>query len=74
MAPEGGTLTGARTVWRGSNPATASMEPDHPPHRLHVGEPLPDVEIATVDFVSDLIEAGPFLVAMTVEPASPAGV
>lgn len=74
VAPEGGTLTGARTVWRGSNPATASMGLITHLIDYTWENPLPDVEIATVDFVSALIEAGPFLVAMTVEPASPAGV
>jgi hypothetical protein len=31
------------------------------------------VEIRTIDMVSDLIEAGPFLVAMTAEPGKGAG-
>ena len=34
--------------------------------------PLPEVKMSTIDFVSDLIEAGPFLVAITVEPIEPA--
>jgi hypothetical protein len=31
------------------------------------------VEIRTIDMVSDLIEAGPFLVAMTAEPGKGTG-
>jgi hypothetical protein len=73
VAPEGGKLTEAETVWRGSNPATASMGLTTHLIKYTWENPLPDVEIATVDFVSDLIEAGPFLVAMTVEPVPPEG-
>jgi hypothetical protein len=35
--------------------------------------PRPEVEITTIDMVSDLIEAGPFLVAVTVDPGERAG-
>jgi hypothetical protein len=72
VRPDGGQLSEAETVWRGSNPATRSMGLTTHLIKYTWENPLPEVEISTVDFVSDLIEAGPFLVAMTVEPNEPA--
>jgi hypothetical protein len=31
--------------------------------------PLPDEEITTIDFLSDVVEAAPQLMAITIEPA-----
>ncbi|MBN1412549.1 MAG: hypothetical protein JW969_17000 [Spirochaetales bacterium] len=67
VRPEDKPPAEAEEVWRGSNPATRSM--GFVTHLLKYTweNPLPEVEISTIDFVSDLIEAGPFLVALTVE-------
>lgn len=72
VRPDGGQLTEAATVWRGSNPATSSM--GFTTHLMNFtwDNPLPEVEIGTIDIVSDLIEASPFVVAITVEPNEPA--
>ncbi len=66
VKPDGGQLSEAVVVWRGSNPATRSM--GLMTHLINYTweNPLPEVEISTIDFISDLIEAGPFLVAITV--------
>lgn len=68
VRPGGKALPEAETVWRGSNPATESMGLTTHLLKYTWENPRPEVEISTVDMVSDLIEAGPFLVAMTVEP------
>ena len=68
VRPEGEPLTEAEAVWRGSNPATDSMGLTTQLIKYTWENPLPEVKISTIDFVSDLIEAGPFLVALTVEP------
>ncbi len=60
--------TEAEIVWRGANPATRSMGMITQLSDYTWGNPRPDVEISTIDFVSDLIEAGPFLVALTLTP------
>jgi hypothetical protein len=67
VRPEGGQLAEAVVVWRGSNPATRSMGLTTNLIKYTWENPLPEVEISTIDFISDLIEAGPFLVAITVE-------
>jgi hypothetical protein len=72
VRPDGGELTEATTVWRGSNPATRSMGLTTHLIKYTWENPLPEVEISTIDFVSDLVQAGPFLVALTVEPNEPA--
>jgi hypothetical protein len=60
--------TQADQIWLGQNPSTRSF--GFMTHLLKYTweNPRPAVEISTIDFVSDLIEAGPFLVALTVEP------
>jgi hypothetical protein len=67
VRPEDRLPTEAEEVWRGSNPATRSMGFATHLIKYTWENPLPEVEISTIDFVSDLIEAGPFLVAITVE-------
>lgn len=67
VRPEGGTLSDARVVWEGSNPATRSMDLGTQLTDYTWENPLPDVKIRSIDFISNLIEAGPFLVALTVE-------
>jgi hypothetical protein len=60
-------LSEAVSVWQGSNPATRSMGLITHLIKYTWENPLPEVEISSIDFVSDLIEAGPFVVAITVE-------
>ena len=67
--PEDGPPTEAQEVWRGANPATRAMG-----LAIHLimytwENPLPDVEIRTIDFVSDVGPAAPHLLAITVEPS-----
>ena len=64
--------TEADQVWQGQNPSTRSFGFMTQLFKYTWENPLPEVEISTIDFVSDLIEAGPFLVALTVEPNEPA--
>jgi hypothetical protein len=69
VRPEDAPPTEAQEVWRGSNPATRAMG-----LAIHVikytwENPLPDVEIRTIDFVSDVTAAAPHLLAITVEPS-----
>ncbi|MEX2409795.1 MAG: hypothetical protein WD607_00245 [Candidatus Paceibacterota bacterium] len=70
VSPEGGTLSNAKVVWHGSNPATRSMDLETQLIDYTWENPLPEVEISSIDFISDLIIAGPFLVAITVDPNS----
>lgn len=72
VSPEDRPPTEAEEVWRGQNPSTRSY--GYMTHLIKYTweNPLPEVEISTIDFVSDVIEAGPFLVAITVEPNEPA--
>ena len=56
-----------RVAWRGSNPAAAR---ENATLRLYVStweNPRPDVEVQTLDLVSELAEAAPFVIAITVE-------
>ncbi|MBN2394649.1 MAG: hypothetical protein JXR84_28215 [Anaerolineae bacterium] len=62
-------LSEAVSVWQGSNPATRSMDLITHLIKYTWENSLPDVDISSIDFVSDLIEAGPFVVAITVESA-----
>ncbi len=57
----------AEEVWRGSNPSTRAMGFVTHLIKYTWENPLPEKEISTIDFVSELTEAGPFLVAITVE-------
>lgn len=66
--PGEGTPTEAQEVWQGSNPATREMGFTTHLIKYTWENPLPDVEISTIDFVSDVIEAAPMLVAITVGP------
>ncbi len=65
--PQDRPPTAAKEVWRGSNPSTRSM--GYATHLIKYTweNPLPNVEITTIDFVSDIISAAPNLVAITVE-------
>jgi hypothetical protein len=65
--PGGVHLSDAVSIWQGSNPATRSMGMITHLMKYTWKNPLPEIEITTIDFVSDLIEAGPFLVAITID-------
>lgn len=67
VKPDEGKLPEAEEVWRGSNPATRTMGMLTHLYKYTWNNPLPDQEISTIDFVSDLVEAGPFLIALSVE-------
>jgi hypothetical protein len=66
VRPEDELPTEAEEVWRGQNPSTRSYGFMTHLIRYTWENPFPELEIASIDFVSDLIEAGPFLVAITV--------
>jgi hypothetical protein len=59
--------TEAEEAWRGQNPSTRNAGFVTHLIKYTWENPLPDVEISTIDFVSDVISAAPFLVAITVE-------
>jgi hypothetical protein len=55
----GDVLTDAVTAW--SNETTRVF-------KYTVYNPLPDIEVQTMDFISNNTQAAPFLIAMTIEP------
>ncbi|MBI3417029.1 MAG: hypothetical protein HY043_17190 [Verrucomicrobia bacterium] len=60
----------AKVVWTGTNPWLEEKEPGTS-LRLFLrtyANPRSDLEVTSLDFVSKMTQAGPFLVAMTVEP------
>jgi hypothetical protein len=69
VRPEDGPPTEAQEVWRGENPATRAMGLAIHLIKYTWENPLPDVEIRTIDFVSDVVAAAPHLLAITVEPS-----
>jgi len=66
VRPEDRPPTEAEEVWRGSNPATRRMGFETHLIKYSWENPLPEVEISTIDFVSNVISAAPHLVAITV--------
>ncbi len=62
-------LTDGKEVWKGNSPSPASMGFYIHLIRYTWTNPLPDQEITTIDFVSDVVEAAPQLMAITIEPA-----
>ncbi|HEX7729472.1 MAG TPA: hypothetical protein VF392_10580 [Terracidiphilus sp.] len=67
--PAEGQVTKADEVWFGSDPATRSRGMKTRLIEYTWKNPLPDVTITSIDFVSCLTSSSPMLVAMTVEPA-----
>jgi hypothetical protein len=59
----------AEEVWYGANTATRSRGMRTRLIKFTWENPLPDVEITTIDFASTLTNAAPMLVAITVEPS-----
>jgi hypothetical protein len=66
--PGEGSPSEAQEVWRGSNAATRAEGFSTHLIKYTWDNPVPNVEITTIDFVSDVIAAAPNLVAITVEP------
>jgi hypothetical protein len=62
--------TDASIAWTGENEASRKSGYDVQLYRYSVNNPLPDIELKTIDFVSELTASAPFLVAVTVEPRS----
>src|SRR6185503_18324418 len=58
---------GATVAWTGTNPASLKANRRIWLFRVTWDNPRPDVEIRTLDFVSLMRVAAPFLVAITVE-------
>jgi len=54
-------------AWVGENEAAKKQGFDIQLYRYTVNNPLPDIEIKTIDFVSELTDSSPFLIAITVE-------
>jgi hypothetical protein len=67
--PAEGHVTKADEVWFGSNPATRSRGMKTRLIQFTWNNPLPDVTITSIDFVSCLTTSSPMLVAITVEPS-----
>jgi hypothetical protein len=68
VSPNDKLPTQAEEVWRGSNPATRQVGFQTHLIKYTWENPLPEEEISTIDFVSNVIEAAPILVAITIEP------
>lgn len=67
--PTEGHVTKADEVWFGSNPATRARGMKTRLIKFTWKNPLPQVTIRSIDFVSTLTTSSPMLVAITVEPA-----
>jgi hypothetical protein len=55
-------------VWTGSNPSAKDAKATLRLYLTSYENPHPEKEVVSVDFVSAMTTAAPFLVAMTVEP------
>jgi hypothetical protein len=58
--------SGAEVVWQGQDPSTRRNGFKTRLLKYSWENPFPDTEISSIDFVSSMTEAGPFLVAITV--------
>jgi hypothetical protein len=67
--PAEGHVTKAEEVWYGANTATRSRGMQTRLIKFTWENPLPNVEITTIDFVSAVENSAPMLVAITVEPS-----
>jgi len=65
--PEDAPPTEAEIVWQGGNPSTRANGFKTCLLKYSWDNPLAEVEISTIDFVSSMTEAGPFLVAITID-------
>jgi len=60
---------GAAVAWQGSNPASRQLGMAVRVYKFTWINPLPDVEIKSIDFESTMEKPAPFLLAVTLEPA-----
>jgi hypothetical protein len=60
--------TDADIAWSGENAASRKLGCNIRLYRYTVNNPYPDLEIETIDFVSEMTKSAPFLVAVTIEP------
>lgn len=67
--PAEGHVTKADEVWFGANTATRSRGMQTRLIKYTWNNPMPDVKITVIDFVSNLTASSPMLVAITVEPS-----
>ena len=63
-----GHVTRAEEVWYGSNPATRRRRMQTRLIKYTWKNPLPEVVMTAIDFVSAITNAAPMLIAITVEP------
>jgi len=61
------TLTAGALAWKGTNDAGWSLHI----WKCSLENPLPDVKVDTIDYVSKMAEGNPYLIAMTVEGDTP---
>lgn len=61
--------TDADIAWVGENETARKQGFDIQLYRYTVNNPLPDLEIKTIDFISEFTDSSPFLIAITVEPS-----
>jgi hypothetical protein len=66
--PKEGHVTKAEEAWYGSNPATRRAGMKTRLIKFTWNNPLPEVKITSIDFVSALTTSSPMLLAITVEP------
>lgn len=66
--PAEGHVTKAEEVWYGANTATRSRGMQTRLIKYTWKNPLPNVEISAIDFVSAIENSAPMLVAITIEP------
>jgi len=59
--------SGATLAWQGSNPASQALGMALRLYQMSWVNPLPEVEIASIDFISTMEKSAPFLIALTVE-------
>jgi hypothetical protein len=57
----------ADIAWIGENEASRKSGYDVQLYKYSANNPLPDIELKTIDFVSELTDSAPFLIAVTVE-------
>jgi len=61
--------TDADIAWIGENEAARKQGFNIQLYKYTVNNPLPDLEIKTIDFISEFTDSSPFLIAITVEPS-----
>jgi hypothetical protein len=61
---------GAAVAWQGSNPASRQLGMAVRVYKFTWINPLPDVEIKSIDFESAMEKPAPFLLAITLEPSA----